>query len=373
MKIHQARWAGAEGWSAIPDASSPPDLVIVFGGRVELSSGEPLEALARRYPKDRIFGCSTAGEIDGSTVRDGSLVATAVWLDRSKVRHAQVGLGEVGGAEEAGRVLASRVPHEGLSHVLVFSDGTLVNGSELVRGLVAALPTGCTLSGGLSGDGASFGQTVVVHEGQVSSASISLLAFYGFDVGVGSLGGWDPFGPDRTVTKSKGNVVYEFDGEPALALYRRYLGPYADELPSSGLRFPVLVQAPGSDESVVRTLLAVSAEEQSLTFAGDVPEGSTAQLMRANFDRLVTGAQQAAQVSRGAHEPELAILISCVGRKLVLQQRIEEEVEAVREVLGATVPVTGFYSYGELAPFSTGAPCRLHNQTMTVTTLREAA
>lgn len=373
MKIHQAHWTPSGGWSAFDDASSPPDLVITFGGRVELSSGEALQGLARRYPKDRIFGCSTAGEIDGSLVRDGSLVATAVWFERSKVLHAQIGLGEVEGAEAAGRALAQRVPHQGLSHVLVFSDGTLVNGSELVRGLVSALPTGCTLSGGLSGDGASFGQTVVVHEGEVSSASITLLAFYGFEVGVGSLGGWDPFGPDRTVTRSKGNVVYEFDGEPALALYRRYLGPYAEQLPSSGLRFPVLVQPPGSDESVVRTLLAVSAEDQSLTFAGDVPEGSTAQLMRANFDRLVTGAQQAAQVSKLPRDAELAILISCVGRKLVLQQRIEEEVEAVREVLGAAVPVTGFYSYGELAPFSTGAPCRLHNQTMTVTTLREAA
>jgi hypothetical protein len=69
--------------------------------------------------------------------------------------------------------------------------------------------------------------------------------------------------------------------------------------------------------------------------------------------------------------PELAILISCVGRKLVLDQRVEEEIEAVREVYGANTILTGFYSYGEISPFTPDAKCELHNQTMTITTLSE--
>jgi hypothetical protein len=69
--------------------------------------------------------------------------------------------------------------------------------------------------------------------------------------------------------------------------------------------------------------------------------------------------------------PDLAILISCVGRKLVLKQRVEEEVESVRNVLGARTVLSGFYSYGEIAPFLPSAKCELHNQTMTITTFAE--
>jgi hypothetical protein len=194
-------------------------------------------------------------------------------------------------------------------------------------------------------------------------------------VGFGSLGGWDPFGPERLVTRSRGAVLYELDGQPALELYKRYLGDeYAAQLPSSGLLFPLTIRR-GEELGVVRTILAVDERAQSLTFAGAVPEGAYARLMRANFDRLVDGAQGAARTCATAlagKPADVAFLISCVGRKLVLQQRIEEEVEAVQQVLGATPVLTGFYSYGEISPFTPSARCELHNQTMTITTLREA-
>jgi len=97
-------------------------------------------------------------------------------------------------------------------------------------------------------------------------------------------------------------------------------------------------------------------------------------LMRANSERLVEGAAGAALTSAGAlrgQAPDVAILISCVGRKLLLQQRIEEEVEIVRQTLGRRPVLTGFYSYGEIAPFTPTARSELHNQTMTITTLLE--
>jgi hypothetical protein len=125
---------------------------------------------------------------------------------------------------------------------------------------------------------------------------------------------------------------------------------------------------------VVRTILGIDEDAGSLTFAGDVPQGHYARLMKANFDRLVDGAAQAGSASREMLKdsgPELAILISCVGRRLVLQQRTEEEVEAVRGVLGGDPVLTGFYSYGEISPHNPSARCALHNQTMTVTTLSE--
>jgi len=194
-------------------------------------------------------------------------------------------------------------------------------------------------------------------------------------VGFGSLGGWDAFGPERLITRSKENVLYELDGRSALDLYKNYLGDHARNLPSSALLFPLSVRAREKDAPVVRTVLAIDETDQSMTFAGDVPVGAYARFMKANFDRLIDGALGAARSSHqalGEGTAELAVLISCVGRKLVLKQRIEEEVEAVREVLGPDTVLTGFYSYGELSPFTPDARCELHNQTMTITTLSES-
>jgi hypothetical protein len=321
-----------------------------------------------------VFGCSTAGEIAGTHVQDDSAVATAVWLERARVTPVEATLAEAGSPFGVGRLLGERLAGEAeLTHVFVLSDGLAINGSELVRGLVTGLPAGVTLSGGLSGDGGEMKQTLVVHQGRPRAGMVTALGFCGpVLVGLGSLGGWDAFGPVRLVTRARDNVLFELDGEPALAIYKRYLGPHASGLPMSGLLFPLRVQLPGEAEAVARSLLAVDEATGSMTFAGDLPEGATAQLTRANVERLVNGASGAATASQASRVPQLALLVSCVGRKLVLKQRVEEEVEAVADVLGAGVPLAGFYSYGELAPHATGGPCRLHNQTMTVTTFSEA-
>jgi hypothetical protein len=256
------------------------------------------------------------------------------------------------------------------------SDGLNVNGSELVHALYRALPPGVIVTGGLAGDGARFSETKVFSEGVASSHTIAAIGFYGkrLKIGCGSVGGWDPFGPERLITRSKGNILYELDGQSALGLYKRYLGEQAHSLPASGLLFPLSLRDPSGATPVVRTILSVDEAHQSLTFAGDVPEGSYARLMKANFDRLIDGATGAAQSglhSLDSASVDLAVLISCVGRKLVLKQRVEEEVEGVRDVLGPKAVLAGFYSYGEISPFTPGAKCELHNQTMTITTFSE--
>jgi hypothetical protein len=190
-------------------------------------------------------------------------------------------------------------------------------------------------------------------------------------IGHGSVGGWDLFGPSRTVTKSHNNVLYELNGKSALGIYKSYLGNHAKDLPSSGLLFPLSVQTTQDSPPLVRTILAVDETAQSITFAGDIPEGSIAQMMQANFNRLIQGASDAASCAALGADAEFALLISCVGRKLVLKQRTEEEVETVQEILGGGVTLTGFYSYGEIAPIVKSGSCELHNQTMTITTLRE--
>jgi hypothetical protein len=381
MRIEQRRWTPDAGWAVTHPAEWPgfrPHLVLLFGGTGLFDDRAALSALREAYPATEIAGCSTAGEIRGLGITLEEGVATALQLE-SAGAHVEVVTEPLSGAsdsEEAGRRIAAKLAKGGLAYVLVLSPGLDVNGSALVRGLHAGLPEGVIITGGLAGDGDRFGRTLVWSAEGSSTSTVLVVGFYGDDlhVGHGSLGGWDPFGPDRLITRSDGNVLYELDGKPALALYRQYLGEHAAGLPASGLLFPLSLKQPDSNERVVRTILAIDEAAGSLTFAGDVPAGSYARLMKANFDRLVDGAAQAGSASRAMlrdSAPELAILISCVGRRLVLQQRTEEEVEAVHDVLGGDPVMTGFYSYGEISPHNPSARCALHNQTMTVTTLRE--
>ena len=360
-------------------------LVLAFGATAVLQDPPAHESIRGLYPAAHILGCSTAGEICGSEVSDDSLVATAIHFEHTQLRTAHVGLGANPDSEKAGEALAQALPRsvgakqggeeEKLAHVVVLSDGLSANGSALIRGLSRHLPGGVAITGGLAGDGARFGETLVITGDGPQRGAITAVGLYGarLKIGFGSLGGWDPFGPERLVTRSQGNVLFELDGCPALSLYKQYLGEHAKGLPATALLFPLSVRATPGDTPLVRTILAVDEDRQSMTFAGDIPEGARARLTKSNVNRLVEGAVGAAQACRspGSLAPELALLISCVGRKLVLKQRVEEEVEGVREVLGEQVTLAGFYSYGEIAPFSAGEPSELHNQTMTITTFRE--
>lgn len=379
MLIAQKRWTAPSGWiDTNPAAEALPSaqLVIFFGARAPLADCSLHQEMRQMYPDAHLLGCTTAGEICGTTVSDDSVVATAIRFEHTSVRAAYRTLIDASNSKTVGEELARELAGEDLIHLFVLAEGLKVNGSELVKGLRQGLPTGVAVTGGLAGDGARFEKTMVCLNGQVNDSAVAAIGFYGdrLRIGYGSLGGWDPFGPDRLVTRAKGNVLYELDGSSALELYKTYLGSHTADLPASGLLFPLSLRGGDGEQRVVRTILGVDEKAQSLTFAGDIPEGGYAQLMRANFDRLIDGAQDAATACYqvvGNHTPDVAILISCVGRKLVLNQRTEEEVESVRNVLGESTVLSGFYSYGEIAPFMSSTKCELHNQTMTITTFSE--
>ena len=374
MKVEQRTWNPTSAWNR-SSSNANAQLVLVFGSRHALSSPAHLEELKKAYPAAHLFGCSTAGEIAGTNVRDDTIVATAVEFQKTRFEIQSTECISTEDSWNAGARLAQQLPKDGLVHVLVLSDGQKVNGSDLVMGLRSAIPPNVQITGGLAGDGARFEHTLVVVDDTAKEGCVAVVGLYGagLKVGYGSLGGWDPFGPQRMITRSEGNVLYELDGHPALALYKRYLGEHAQGLPATGLLFPLSLQTPDGKHELTRTILNVNEADQSLTFAGDVPQGNVARLMKANFDRLVDGAHGAAEMSNLTLHgtAELALLISCVGRKLVLKQRTEDELEAVRDVLGPEPVMTGFYSYGEVCPSAPNANCELHNQTMTITTLSE--
>lgn len=375
MKIQQFRWNRQQKWQPRPpEAQSGAHLVFLFGETEVLKTEEPIAQLKAAYPNAHFLGCSTAGEIYDTQVTDDSLVATAIEFEKTHIRTHCVALTETENSFQAGLRLAEAFESDNLVHLFVLSDGLQINGSELIHGLEQALPPQVTITGGLAGDGSRFQETLVLWNDYLGQGLLAAVGLYSdrLQVGYGSLGGWVPFGPHRQITRAQGNVLYELDGQSALALYKKYLGDYASGLPATGLLFPLSLYDASGNRSIVRTILAIDEATQSLTFAGDLPEGYQVQLMQTNFDRLVEGATAAAQISLArTPTPELAVLVSCVGRKLVLKQRVEEEVEGVRDILGPATVLTGFYSYGEIAPVSVGESCKLHNQTMTITTFCE--
>jgi hypothetical protein len=378
MEIEQNKWTEVSGWEPqrLGKLGDAAQLVLVFGSTSILKDKKYYNEIKKAYPKAHLLGCSTAGEICGTQVSDESLVVTAMRFASTQLKGARVRMSEVENSCQASELLAKSLPPEGLVHVFVLSDGLKVNGSDLVKGLTKHLPPDVSLTGGLSGDGDRFKETLVLWDDLPERDTIAVLGFYGnhLKVGCGSMGGWDSFGPERLITRSKENVLYELDGKSALELYKKYLGEHAKGLPATGLLFPLSLRTQEGKMGVVRTILSINEEEQSMTFAGDVPQGTYARLMKANFDRLIDGSIGAAKTSYeaiGSSSPNLAVLISCVGRKLVLKQRIEEEVEGVRDVMGRQTVLTGFYSYGEISPFNPSAKCELHNQTMTITTFSE--
>ncbi len=378
MKFEQRIWTENIGWDkeSSNQINDLANLVLVFGSTKFFHNPQLFSEIKNNYPKAQIIGCSTAGEIFGTKVTDDSVVTTAVVFEYTKILGTNIHIKDSDDSFSAGKFLAQSIDIKDLKHVFVLSDGLRINGSELVKGLRNSLPENVSITGGLAADGDRFKETFVIHNEKIENGLIALLGFYGdrIKIGCGSLGGWDPFGPERLITRSKGNIVFEFDGKPSLELYKKYLGEQAAGLPATGLLFPLSVKIEDGSASVVRTILSVNEEDQSLIFAGDIPQGSYSQLMKANFDRLIDGAIGAAKNSTetfGVFAPELAILISCVGRKLILKQRVEEEVESVKDVFGSSSILTGFYSYGEISPIKSTAKCELHNQTMTITTFSE--
>ncbi len=374
MRVLQSHYLNGE-WQS--DLLQQPDfdLVLLFGDRELAQSSSINEQIKLAYPNAELVGCTTSGEIIDALVYDQSLVLTAIQLERAKVATESVSIDNYEDSYAAGKALASKLAPDGLKCVLVLSDGQKINGTELVAGLTSGLPEEVTISGGLAGDDARFEETLVWHNERFESGLITICGFYGDGllVGHGSLGGWDAFGPDRIVTKANKNVLYEHDGRPALELYKSYLGEASKDLPSSALLFPLCIRENDQSESVVRTILNINEEDQSMTFAGDIPEGFIAKLMKANFERLVDGAQGAAEnaINNIKADAELAILISCVGRRLVLKQRVDDELEVVSEMFSENTTKCGFYSYGEISPLVSGVGCHLHNQTMTITAISE--
>lgn len=373
MKTEQIQWTGTQDWDTSNTKLNEAQLVLVFAGIDIIENCNHYERLHAAYPDADIVLISTSGEIQGNEMFENSASATAIHFEKTPVRISTKENIAGQDAQQIGEQITSELLTDDLKHILVFSEGGHMNGDHLISGISKNLPKHIAVTGGLASDSARFAKTKVGLNDTISENMVVAIGFYGdaIEVGYGSNDGWDLFGPLRLVTKSEENVLFDLDDTNALELYKKYLGDRANELPGAALLFPICILKPDGTK-LVRTILSINEENQTMVFAGNVPVGSKVQFMMANFDRVIDSASNAAsksQISENEY-PDLTLMVSCVGRKLVMQNRTEEEIEAVADTYNDESTFCGFYSNGEICPTTDGVNS-LHNQTMTITTFKE--
>ncbi len=362
------------------DRACPPNLILLFGPTDEISNCEIPQKLQEKFPNAIVTGCSAGTSFSNNSMLDKGCVGIAIGFESTKLEMATETITSPNDSFNVGARLGLRLKEPDLAGVYVISDGLNVNGSDIVGGILSVLGGRIPVSGGLAGDGARFTKTLIIEKGKAVENRVIAIGFYGNNLRIayGSDGGWEDFGDTWTITKSNANIMTELSGKSAFATYAAQMGEESKNLPASGLLFPLRIWHPSYPEhDIVRTLLACDEKEGSLTFAGDVPQGWNARLMRATNNMLVNGAAQSAQkaieafkeISDG-HEPVIALGVSCVGRRLLMGDETSREISKVKELLPDS-QLIGFHSYGEIAPHKKTRLCSLHNQTMTLTLMAE--
>jgi len=355
------------------DNKEDANIVFLFGDSDAVESATNFEAVKAMYPNADIVGTSSSGNIQGIEISDAAIIGTAIQFEKARTEISIVDFTSADDVEQQAGAMIDQLPKENLKHVFVLSEGMLINGSDLVRGLNSKA-IGFTISGGMAGDGERFETTLIIANEVARKNRAVAIGFYG-DVTISTAyhAGWSPFGDDKIVTKSRKNVLLELNNRPALEIYKEYLGEFAEDLPYSGMRFPLNIKANEESDPVIRTLLAIDEEENSIIFAGDIPEGYIARLMKPDMDVLIDGSEVFTKdISIPNTNTALGLTVSCVGRRVVMKELIEEELESINEVLGDNVYLSGFYSYGEISPFHDDQQtCQLHNQTITLTAVYE--
>jgi hypothetical protein len=377
MQIEQKKWTPEKTWETLRSdlkESKEYQLVFVFGSRTLLSSIGFYDEIRNCYPKAQIMMNSTSGEIIDTQVNDDTISLTAIRFDNTKLKTISVNISDYSNSESAGQFIAQSLTPSNITNILVFADGQLVDGKKLVLGLENRIKNPVVISCGLANKGNKFQKTLLGLNEQPCTGKIIAVGFYGehLTVSHGRMDGWEEFGNEIQITKSNKNTIIELNHEPALKIYSQFVNKHMPSSEGQSLLFPVSIKSNDTQPSVYRKIKSINEDEKSITFDGDVPEGSYIKMMRANFDSLINGASAAANKSaKSIPKPDLAIVISNIGRKIILSKRIEEEVEVIREVLGESTAITGFYSYGDISFSQRDAKSEFNNQSMTITTMLE--
>lgn len=361
--------------------------MVFFGAEYD---PEPLAStLATLLPGVSIVGCSTDGEITADGLSVDSVVLILLSSPSMTARAAHFAGLTPENSLQAGREIASSLASERGRALMLFPDGLTCNGSDIIRGAQEVLNSSFIMAGGTSGDRGRFQKTFQIQNGKAHSTSLVGLMLESdtpLEIGFGVMSGWKPIGIAKTVTHAEGNVVYRIENETALDVYSTFLGDKASQLPAIGVEYPFgLVDESGrvgekgfrdGDEYILlRAPMAVDRSTGAIQFAASIPQGAKIKMTRAKSTEIIEAAREAASRSLQhlTGKPDAVFFFSCMARKVVLGRKTDQEIMAAREVYGESIPMIGFYTYGEIANCGENAPiCRFHNETATFLAIRES-
>ncbi len=381
--------AGAEAaGDAIKELGKPADVIMVFAAP-KFKHQKVLDGITKITKSTPMAGGTTAGEISPQGLTVNSVVVCAL---RSKDITFSVGIGknisksEVRAGAQLAKSVLSSVKKKKPSTLIMFPDGLAGDGLHVIKGAQKILGESFEIVGGALGDEGAFKNTYQFYNGTVYQNTVVGLLISGAQLttATGVRSGWEAVGNRFTCTKSKGNVVYKFGDKTALEIYKDYLGSERyKKLPAIGLEYPLglvdeKAEIEGYNYFQIRCPVGINEKDGSVTFAASIPEGKEVTLTYSSRTSIINGSKLAAHQAKktlGSAKPRLVMMFSCVGRKMVLGRRTNEEINVVREVFGNRVPIVGFYTYGEIGPIdkriSSLQSTRWHNETVVVWVLAE--
>ena len=368
------------------DGAATPSLSMMFGNTSWFENESTRRVLSSSSTP--VVACSGAGAIEGSEIHDNALSIIQMYVSQphNYIQTFTETLKDVHASRKIGVSLAKKISAVDLAHVFFVLPGVDINATLFLEGFKEVLPD-VRISGGLAADDGRFEKTYQLCNAECSDRLVVAIGWYGgFETHCAAQGGWQTFGPTRKVTKAIGSELLTLDNIPALDVYKKFLGPYAQDLPRSGLLFPLKVtNTPTSRHGPMRTILGIDEKRKSLILAGSIDDDSYVAMMHASTDDLITGSTQAGNAiltskKLPSAQQALVLAVSCVGRKLIMGARVEEELDALRELdPNGQCIFTGFYSNGEINETDEGlwvnhfGNCQhlLHNQTMSLTWIAE--
>lgn len=185
--------------------------------------------------------------------------------------------------------------------------------------------------------------------------------------------GWRRISEPLVATRTSGNVIQEFNWEPALQIYQSVVGKdvansLRDTYRPEAKRYPFGIFRE-DEEDVVRDPVAID-ELGSLVCLSDVPENSVLHVLHGEPDGLIDAARQAASecFDDPGRSGEQSLVFDCFSRALLLDEAFERELDAINQAMSAAQPglvSTGVLAMGEIASDGVRQP-EFHNKTVVV-------
>ncbi|HEV2851851.1 MAG TPA: FIST N-terminal domain-containing protein [Thermoanaerobaculia bacterium] len=357
--------------AAAEEAGRAPDFALAFLPPEE-ELRDTLAAMGSAWPDTLRFGCEAVTQFADDEMTTRGVVQT-FWFDDPRHHRASVEVipGTFGEPPPPRRVENVARHIAGSAGALLLVDGLRFPAERFLAELRRSLATMPPLvAGGLASQREPVtrsGARVFVGERVLPSGCL-VVTLHGVAMQVEVVRGWSPASPVYTVTRAEGTVIHQIDGEPATEWYRRFFlvdGELAP-MPASANRYPLIIEGPRPErQGLYRSMRFFDDPPGAVTYWGEIETGDHIRLGMGNGLSLV---RTASELTAGP-APDAAILYSCVGREVVLDEMAGQEVATIHQTLGG-VSLSGFFTFGEIGPTVRGN-LAYYNQTAILVLLRE--